>query len=490
MNREPRARPGDGGSEVRDDERATPSFRLDVYIEGDHVRRGAEVRLHPGWLAIDGRRLSFESVYWVSRRAGMLLVFARDFTAALKGSGGDLDELARAVEGRSDRNVQRRRLLQPLAREVVVCTAGTAVSGRLGGRRVHGLYLAVFTQRALHLVAGERHHVLRWPVERAEREAEPGGRGGAQALTLRSSEGGVRLLYLFPEEIRAVQRVAGRAPPAGADRPEAAEGPLEMFARAEVAPPVPGRLPEFHVSVDTLQEAAARAAERLPPEKLPPDRGREWFEVHFQELGEIALGPLMLRRSAAAGARGLRRVVEAMDAAQLREDARAAAATAGDRLFAVYASELERRLAGRKVDAEAEAALRAGDGERRDLRRRMERSLERLEPLVRRLEARQELLLQRLGALETGPPDGEGAAVVEEAAEEWRGDLQRLDRGFGAAWRELLDDLAALWSDRLLDRLAQAEGLPRRRVPEWVQLAAMAVATLVLVAVVVALVLR
>lgn len=477
--------PGTPGRAAGD---AAPAFVLDVFVEGERVRRSARVELGEGALRLDDRELHFESVYWASRRAGMLFVFARDFTAALKGHGGDLDELARAVEGRSDRNLQRRRLLQPLAREVVVCTAGTAVSGRIEEERVHGLFLAVFTQRALHLVAGRRHHTLRWPVQRAQR-AELEGRKGGQALLLRDGETELRLLYLFPEEIRAVLRVAERAP-ARPDEPSGEADPLEMFARAEVAPPVPGRLPEFSVSVDTIQEAAARAAERVPVEKVGAGPERDFFEVHFQELGEIALGPLMLRRSAAAGARGLRRAVQAMDAAQLREDARAAVASAADRLYAVYRAELERRLAGRKVSAEAEAALRGGDAERLELRAALASRVERLAPAFQRLEAHQALLLQRLEALETGPPEGDGAKVVEEAAEDWRSELQRLDRAFGGAWRELLERIAEVWSGPLLDRLARAEALPVRRIPEWLQLAAMALGTVVVAALVVALLTR
>lgn len=463
------------------------SFRMDVYVEGEPVRRQARLEIREDALGLEGRELPFESVFWVSRRAGMLLIFARDFTAALKGPGGDLDELARAVERRSDRNLQRRRLLQPLAREVVVCTAGTAVKGRIAEESIRGLYLAVFTQRGVHLVARERQHTLHWPVEKAERSEGAGKRTGQEALELKGSDAVLRLVYLFPEEIRAVIRVANRTPPARPERSRDDADALEMFARSEVAPPVPARLPEFSVSVATIQEASIEASERIPVEEMAGGPGREFFEIHFQELGEIALGPLMLRRSAAAGARGLRRAVEAMDAGQLREDARAAVATAADRLYAVYDGELERRFLGRRVGAEAEAALRVSGGEREELRARMREALDDLDSLFQKVEARQTLLLQRLQALETGPPESEGGAVMEEAAEEWRTDLRRLDRAFGSTWRDLLDHIASLWSERLLDRLARAEALPKRLLPEWAQLVLMAAATLVAVALLVAL---
>lgn len=469
----------------------SPRFVLDVYVEGEPVRRGVELELRDDRLSVDGRDLPFESVFWVSRRAGLLFLFARDFTAALKGRGQVLEELARAVERRSDRGARRRRLLRPFAGEVVVCTAGTAVSGTLAGRELHGLHLAVFTQRALHLLARGRCHTLPWPVDRVQRARPAGGRPDQETLLLRKDSTSVRLRYLFPEEIRAALRVAGRTPPPA----DAAAGSLEMFARGEVARPVPARLPELRVSVDALQEASAAASRRIP-EALQRAAGvpPPFLELHFQELGEIALGPLMLRKSAAAGTEGLRRALEILDARGLREDTAAAVAAAARRLAEAYAREAERLLGtrGRRRPLlrwgrdRRPLPLRLSEEDREALERRMGRPVDRLAPLLARLEASQEALARRLEAYEEGPPEGE-TGPVEEAAEEWRAALRRLEREYGTAWRELLEAVSGFWTEILLPRLVRGRTSARGGAPEWLGVGALALGILLAIVLLVAL---
>lgn len=474
---------------------------LDLFVEGEPVRRDAPVRLAPEGLRIGEREFPYESLFWVSRRAGLLLLFGREATVALKGAGGDLEELSRAVERRSDRSAQRR-LLQPMAREVVVCTAGTAVTGTVGRRRVRGLHLAVFTQCGLHLLGRDRHHTLMWPVDAVER-VPSAAHEERQALRLRKGEETELLLrYLFAEEIRAVERVAGRAPrvtaravgaasetedprDSDADRPR----PMELFARGEVAPPPPVRLPEFTVSVERLRELAARAVDRATGPAGPRPLEADVLELHFQELGETALGPLMLRRSAAAGARSLERAVEAIEAGQLQQDTRAAFAAAVERVGAAYEEELGRRLAGKRVRSEPDPGLVLEAGERERLRERVEKTLQPLNPLFLRLFKRQELLRRRLRALESGPPEA-GEEELDAAAEAWRDDLRRLDRALGSAWSGLLQDLAVFWSDRLLPRLREAERLPDRAGWGGLWLAAAATAVAILSAVTVYLLAR
>lgn len=446
-----RLHPGAGGP---------PSFRLDVFVEGEPLRRDAHVEIRDGAIIVEDRSLLCESVFWVSRRAGLLLLFAHDYTAAIKGPGDQLEDVAHSVERVLDRDGQRR-MLEPVAREVIVCTAGSATAGRMGGERIQGLHLAIVTQQALHLVSREHRTTIPWPVGSANRKSSTGQTG--EVLVLSGDDLSLRLLYLFPEEVQATRRVALSTPP---ELPASAT--LEMFARSQVAPQVPARLPEFSVSIDTMRDVSARTVERVPVRSSNGGPlGRGFFEDLFQELGEIALGPLMLRKSAAAGAESLARAVEAMDAEQLHQDTKAAVATATDRLVRVYTGELERVLESKRVPEEGDD-LRVTAAERSELDERMQAAVETLNPLFQRVARRQSVLLERLETLESGPPDV-ADEQVEAAAAEWRKELQKLDRAYGTAWRELLDDVAGMWSDRLLPRLERADGLPSRKTPEWVR---------------------
>jgi hypothetical protein len=444
------------------------------------VRRDARVQLAGSVLRLEDCELALESIFWVSRRAGLVLLFGRDDTVALLGKSSDLEDVARAVERGSDRGAQRL-LLQPLAREVVVCTAGTAVSGTVEGTRLGGLHLAVFTQRGLHLIARDRRYSIAWPVSSVEELDSAGSEVGWGGLALEGDGVSLKLRYLFPEEIQAVARVARSTP----KRTLNADASIEMFARGEVAPPPPARLPVFEISVETMREACSDGVERVQVEpELKVGFGPEFFERHFRELGEIALGPLMLRKSAALGADSLARAVEAMEAEQLREDTQAALKTAADRLFTVYEYELNRLLAEKRPEEELARRFRSLDTERRELGKRLREFTERLEPSLTRVLAREHLLLQRLHALEHGPPEAE-EEQVEEAAAQWRSEIVKLDRAYGATWRALIDEIADLWSSALLPRLVRVALLPKRRMTETTVLVLMAIAAFAVVATVV-----
>lgn len=444
------------------------AFTLDLFVEGERVRRGTRGELVEGGLRFDDRTLPFQRIFWVSRRAGLLLLFSRNFTAALKGRGQDLEELARAAERCGDRAKRRRELLRPFAGEVVVCTAGTAITGTLGGARVGGLHLAVFTQRGLHLLSGTRCLTLSWPVERAQRVRPRAGKSDHESLLLRAPGTSLRLRYLFPEEVRAALRVAERPP---ADGAPASGSALELFARAEVAPPLSARLPELAVSVDTLRQAAERAGAAVP-RGLRESAGLPdpFFELHLQELGEIALGPLMLRKSAAAGTESLRRALEVMDARALREDTEAAVGTAVERLSAAYAREAERARSEGSGRRRPPVGLRLGEGEREGLAGRVLEPVAKLAPLFARLETCQESLRTRLEAYETAPPDT-ADAEPETAAAEWRSALRRLDGAYAAAWEEMLEEVVRTWNSVLLPRLERARAERASGLPEWARIA-------------------
>ncbi len=454
---------------------------VDVLVEGQPLRRNATVRLADHTLRVDGFELRLEAVFWISRRAGMLLVFSREFTVAAKGAVQDLEELARAIEASVDQNEKRRDLLRPVAREVVVATAGTAADGSLRGVPIKGLFVAVFTQAGIHLFSRDRHVTLAWPATAARQKTGPGDARGGEVLKIESDDGSwLRLLYLFPEEINAVLKVAERAlaePPT--DRP------LEMFSRREVAHPPPADLPEFTASVGSLQEASERAAAEIGnDERARAGLGLHFFETHFMELGEIALGPLLLRKSAASDAPGLERAVAAMDAEDLRRDSRAAVAQAADRLLAVYELELNRVAGERRLPARAVRERVLGPRQKEELTAKLQLPFERMAPLFNTLRDRQEVVISRLEAVEDGPPGGEEGSL-EAAADDWRDTLRRLDRAFEAAWRDLSGEFERVWEEQLLPRLGALATQERRRVPEWVQLALIGVFTMIVVAAIV-----
>lgn len=546
---------------------------VDVLVQGEGIRRGVTVEVREAGLRVGDLAVPGREIWWTSRRAGLLMLFGRERTLAVKGDRPVLDALARAVEARRGAAGSRGRLPDELTGEVVVCTAGTAVVGRVGGRETSGLRVAVATRRGLHLLAGERDLRLGWPVDEARVTEEGEGAGRGRALMLRKGDDVLRLLYLFAEETDAVLRAARGGPkgepladgvraveipepgpppdeagsgpsgdgddaagddfvasgardgsddaegtegtgagsettgddapaeggtgdgggpeasPAGPDgeaapadggpSPGDGEGPeLEMFDRREVAGPIRPELPEFRLSVDVLRAGARDAAGRLAGRGveeagLPP----HFLETHFLELGETALGPLLLRKSAAATAKTLERALEAMDASELEEDTEAAASNAADRMLEVYGRELDRLLSEKRAPASVEEEHELTVEEREDVRLRIHAPFEQLAPLFRDLEERQQELRRRVQVVESGPPGGDDRDVRESAGA-WREALERVDRGFVDAWDEVVDEIAGIWKARLLPSLAEVGSMRRRRMPEWARLVLLALASL------------
>lgn len=452
-------------------------FIFDILVAGQPARRRVPVVCAPSHLRFDGERLDLNSVFWVSRRAGLVLLFARRRTLALFGHGGDLHELAQAVERGTDSD-SRRSILQPLAAEVVVCAAGTAVSGHIADEPVNGLYLAVFTRQGLHLFAEERRHTVRWPVERARKSTVPvpGGGSDRPGLLLAGEDTSLAIRYLFSEEIQAVTRVA-RTTPASVEAASA----LEMFGKGEVERPLPARLPEFSEAARALERACGAAVDRVRIDASLGERfDREYFRAHLQSLGEIALGPLMLRRSAAQKADSLGSALEAMDAEQMRQDAMASFRAVAEELGRVYGSEVRTLTRAKRLDREhGERAYAQLGGSA--LWEKMSKHMEALDPAFDAVLARQQLLWQRLHARDLAPPETEDAGV-EEAIAAWNTEVAKLDAAYGAAGRDMLVEIAVWWSNRLIPALRGLAALRGRRLSERARLAILAVVTFFVVA--------
>ena len=454
---------------------AAREFVFDVLVAGEPARRRVAVACSSSHLRFDGTQVDLDSVFWVSRRAGLVLVFARRRTIAFFGHGGDLHDLAQAVE-RGTNTDSRRSMLRPLASEVVVCAAGAAVTGDIDGAPVNGLYLAVFTRQGLHLFAEERRHRVRWPVDRARESTVPVGGSNRPGLLIEHGTTSLAIRYLFPEEIQAVARVA-RTTPAPVERGSA----LEMFGKGEVARPLPARLPDFSEAAGTLERGWEEAAERVRLDASIGERfDRAYYQRHMKSLGEIALGPVMLRRSAAQKADSLASAVEAMDAERMRQDATAAFRAVAEELSRVYGAEIRTVIRAKRLDREhGERAFAQLGGSA--LWEKVSRHIEALDPAFDAVLARQQLLRQRLHARDLAPPETEDAAV-EEAITAWHEEVRRLDAAYGAAGRDMLMDIAVWWSNRLTPTLRGLIALRGRRLSERARLAILAVVTFFVVA--------
>jgi hypothetical protein len=470
------------------------TFAVDAFLEGDRLRRGVQLLVEDDRLSYDDVSLPLDEVFWVSRRAGLLLVFARGYVAAFRASDDRLDDLSRAIDARLDVDALRAAVLEPLVWESVVCSAGVAISGGVEGpaeigvagsgaeavRSLKGLFVAVFTRQALHIFSREQTFRVPWPVAVARETAgEP--RQARPALELERGDTALRILYLRAEEISAVLEIAEMAPPERAEREEA----IEMFARREVAGPTPARLPEFTTSAETIRQQAEKEAAKLPSD-LPTRIGLpdDFFADHFQALGETALGPLLFRKSAASRARSLTKAVEAMDASALQDDARAASLNSLGRLAERYDRELSRLLQGKRRAQKLGAELAVSEALRDSLQRRFLAPVHNLTPQFQRLEHAQAELRLRLERLEEGPPEAE-ESELDEAAEEWHSALVLVDLDFATAWQELLPEIGVAWSESLLPALAEAAAAPPQRVPEWVKLLVIGLITTIIVATVV-----
>ncbi len=459
------------------------SLRTDVFVEGSGVRRGARVTVAGVALLCDELMVPYGEVFWLSRRKGMLLLFAGRATLAIKGTSRELDQLYKRLTERVDLTELRRRIVRQLGHEVVLFTAGCAVSGQIEDEKVGGLFLAAVTRRALYLLSGDRQLTIAWPARAASRrpakKADSGERDD-DYLVLGKTGTSLTVRYLFPEELGAVLYAASQEPP-----PETENRSLELFSRGEVLPPPQAELPPFSLAAGSLHEVAERAAANVPGELQVRAGMREYFfETHFQELGEIALGPLLLRKSAAGGAYSLVKAIKAMNAGGLREDTRAAVATAADRLADVYENELERVATSRGVNLTGDRDLALGEAGRAFLLERMQGPFDRLWERFGDLGDQENELRHRIAELEAGHPDQDDSDM-HTAAEDWRAAMVRVDRGYEGAWREMVEEIERAWSTDLLTRLERVGQIEKPRIPEWLQLAALAAITLLLAAVLV-----
>jgi hypothetical protein len=462
---------------------SSQSLITDVFIEGSGVRRGARVTVAGVALLCDELMVPYGEVFWVSRRKGMLLLFAGRATLAIQGLPPELDRLYQLLTERVDLSELRRRIVRQLGHEVVLFTAGCAASGAIDGEKVGGLYVVAVTRRAIYLMSGDRQLSVAWPARAASRrpakKAESDERDD-DYLVVGKADTSLTIRYLFPEELGAVLYAASQQPP-----PASESRPLELFSRGEVSPPPQAGLPPFSLAAGSLHEVAERAAANVPGELQVRVGVRDYFfETHFQELGEIALGPLLLRKSAAGGAYSLDKAIEAMNSGGLQEDTRAAVATAADRLASVYGGELERVADSRGVNLTGDRELALGDAGRATLLERMQGPFDRLWERFGDLKEQETDLHRRIAELEAGHPDQDDSEL-HGTAEEWRAAMVRLDRGYEGAWREMVEEIERAWSTDLLPRLERVGRIEGSRIPEWAQLAALAAVTLLLAAVLV-----
>ncbi len=446
------------------------AYRFDVHLAGEAVRPRVSVVCTAAGIHFEDRQVPLASVFWVSRRAGLILVFARRHTVAFFGDSGDLEDFARNVERGSDM-AGRRSLLRPLAADVVVCTAGTEIAGTIGDAPLDGLYLAVFTKRGLHLFAEEHEYTLSWPTAHAAETTADARGDGRPLLELAKGDATFEMRYLFPEEIRAVLQVAGTVPAP----PDAADA-LEMFDKGEVARPPRARLPDFSVGADTLQRVCGAAVDRVRIDRsIGESFDRRYFERHFRTLGEIALGPLLVRRSAALEADSVAGAVQAMDAEQLRQDAGAAFRGVAEEVVRVYSAEVEAVVRTKRLGRDkGEKALAAV--EEPALREAMSKHIDAVKPAFDAALARQQLLLQQLHARDLAPPEAEEASV-EEAIRAWTDEVTKLDRAYVSAAAAALLETGSLWSDRMIPGLRALAALRARRLSKrgrWAILAVVA----------------
>lgn len=451
---------------------ATGEMRLDVHVPGEPVRRGVEVRVAPKAVVVGNRTLEFDDLLWAERRAGLLMLFSTDWSVAVRGSGGALDELAMAVAERVSREERRRRLRERLEGGEPRIVAGCAVVGRLEGEAIHGLRVAVVAEDGLHLVSAEGDHLLPFPVNEA---GVVGARGERRALRLKKGESVVAVHYLTrDEEEDALELSRGR-------RGGEEAGSLEMFRQKDVAPPPAAEVPELSVAAESLPSSAEEEAAEIPEDlRKGAGLGPHFFETHFLELGEIALGPLLLRKSAASGARSLERALGSLDASELQEDTRAAVARAVGRMTEVFGDQLERMREERRAPGRIRDERELDQDELDRLIARVQAPFDKLAPRFRRLEEEQDRLATRLEALAEGPPGSDDTAV-SEVADAWRRELRKLDRGYRSAWAEAVREVRRAWESLLLPRLGEVAEMSRRRIPEWAQLALLGLLTFLVV---------
>lgn len=449
---------------------AGDDLRLDVHVPGEPVRRGVEVKVAPKAVAVGNRTLEFHELLWMDRRAGLLVLFSESWSIALRGDETALDGLARSIAERVPREERRSRIRGRTVEEPDLI-AGCAVVGRVEGEAVHGLRVAAASRGGLHLLGPGGDCRMAFPVQEA---GVVNARGDRRALRLKSREGVLAVHYLSRDEEEVMVELARGD--AGGE-----EGSLELFRQKDVAPPPAAEVPELSVAAESLPASAEGEAEEIPGDlREGAGLGPHFFETHFLELGEIALGPLLLRKSAASGARSLRRALDALDATELQDDTRAAVARAVERMVEVYRDQLDRLWEERRAPGRIRDERDLDQDERDRLTARVRAPFDKLAPRFRKLEEEQDRLVARLEALAEGPP-GTGDAGVSQVADAWREELRKLDRGYRSAWTEAVREVRAAWESLLLPRLGEVAEMTRRRVPEWVQLALLGLLTFLVV---------
>jgi hypothetical protein len=466
---------------------SSESLRTDVLIEGAGVRRDVDVTLSDTALLCDDWQVPYGELFWVSRRKGMLLLFSERVTLAIQGTSPELDDLYKRLTERVNLTELRRQIVRQIGHEVVLFTAGCAIVGTIRGKKTGGLFLAVVTRRALYLLSRNNQLTVTWPARAAKRR--PARKAGSDEpddyLVLARDDTSLTVRYLFPEELGAVLYAASQKPDE-----EAEDRSLELFSRGEVSPPPQAELPPFSLAAGSLPDVAERAAANIPGD-LQTRLGIKpyFFEAHFQELGEIVLGPLLLRKSAATKADSLERAIEAMNSSGLQEDTRAAVATAADRVEHIYDAELKRVTTARGANTKANRELELGPAGRSLLQMRMQGPFDRLWERFGDLVGREQELRDSIVDLEAAPPD-EDDSDVHESAEEWRAIVSRLDSGYEGAWREMVEEIERTWSTDLLPRLGRVDRQNRARMPEWIRMLGLAFVTFLVAAVLVFLLIR
>lgn len=186
----------------------TEEFRFDAWSRGKGVRRAQRVRPGDESLRVGDVEIGYGDVRWKARRADLLMLFTPDRTIALQGRSDPLNRLDRGLTRRLSPRGNRRRYLASVAGEVLLFAAAVAARGRVDGRPVTGLHVAVVTRDALHLFSGDSRPSVPFPVEECRvRSGSPEERS-RETLLLRRGDDLLELLYLFPEERDALLEAA------------------------------------------------------------------------------------------------------------------------------------------------------------------------------------------------------------------------------------------------------------------------------------------
>lgn len=175
------------------------AFRLDLWSQGEGVRRGETVRLGRDDLRVGNLSIDLEEIRWKARRADLLMLFTGEQTLALRGDPDPLNRLHRELLRRLRSAESRTRYLRDVAGEVVLFAAAVAARGRVQSRPVTGLHVAVVTRAALHLFSGDSRRSMPFPAERS-RVREASGEETRDTVLLGRGDDLLELLYLYPEE--------------------------------------------------------------------------------------------------------------------------------------------------------------------------------------------------------------------------------------------------------------------------------------------------